>query len=264
MPHFDPHLFETPNGDQVLKPPTVPIAEGWTASEHFRALPGDLQYGVPDVFPGPSGWGLIQFLRLQKRILGSVAFNDSQQRTLRELIARCLPLFQLCSDVPLTADDIRTKVHGFHKRQSDRMLFCEYAETPGGTPLMLALDAFEDGMLSIFSADCHRDCMPNVPVTHQDYLVSLQKPTPTPEEVALESRLPSDITEGTPAWVNWMALQDTEQALFTLRRRLAQVATANLDRLIPPPIGTSGEVKAVHRAYQASEPGQPIAFPHQG
>ncbi len=94
--------------------------------------------------------------------------------------------------------------------------------------------------------------------------MSLQKPTPTPKEVALEGRPPSHITEDTPAWANWMALQDTEKGLFTLRRRLAQVATANLDRLIPPPIDTAREVKAVHRAYQASEPDQSIAFPHQG
>lgn len=179
MPNYGEYLFTPPYGDQVLRPDPSDIPDGWTASEHFRALPGDIAYGVPVVFPGPDGWALTQFLRLQNRILNPPDFHPVEQRILREQIARCLPLFEVCADFPLTPDDIRTKVRNFHRRASDRRLYAEYSETPEGTPLIFILDPCDFGMLTILSVECHRDCLPDMPVTWEDYLRNLQEPVPS-------------------------------------------------------------------------------------
>ncbi len=265
MTLYNPHLFETDDGTQFLPPRPSATPEGWTVPPAFRALPGDPFYGVPVNYPGPNGWGITQFLRLQSRILDPVEFTNFQQGTIRELLARTIPLIDVGNEFPVTAYDIRTKTRNYHKRGSASMMFGEYVIQDEGTGrekvLMLNLDLSYAGLLTIFSEECHRDCLPNHPVTYRDYLMSQEKAALTRKEAALKADIPCDIVEGSPEWANWMALQETEQMLFTLRRRLARVVSANADRLIPPRIHKSAPMKAAYDAYLAAEPGQHIPSP---
>lgn len=264
MQKYSPFIFEDTYGHQILKPLPSDIPEGWIASENFRALPGDVAYGVPVVYPGPDGWALKQFRQLQSCILDLGEFKEQQQQVVRELIARCLPLLQRRADFPITPDDIRANTGGFHKRNSPWMLFGEYRGTSEKKALMFTLDAFDNGVLTVISEDYHRDCLRHVPVTCREYLSSLLKPTSHGVKDYLACDHLRHFEEDTPEWTNHLALKETEMALFALRRRLSQVDTVGLDRMIPPPISTAGELKALHLAYQASEPGQPLAFPKWG
>ncbi len=267
MTLYNPYVFEDSDGYQLIPPKSSQAPEGFHVPEDFRSLPGDRELGVPDQVPGPNGWVLRQFLNLQTRILNPMEFNRGQQRTVRELVARVLPILDLSVSFPITPHDIRQKTRNYHKRGSSHALYAEYVlgwnkEAQREDVLMLHLDVTSFGLLSIFDADCHRDCLPSHPVTYRDYLLSQEKATLTRKEAALEINIPSYIVEGSPEWMNYLAIRDIDDSLHQLRRRLARVVTDNEDRLIPRPVDGCAGARAVCTAYHAAEPGQPIAHPN--